>query len=84
MAKKKQDVAPIVNEEVIEETPIEEIPEEIHEEIVEEEEQPQEKGVDIDAFIERKLKVINELPNKAQAKSLAERVLRHKESRGNK
>lgn len=87
MAKKKQDVAPIVDEEIIEEIP-EEIPEEeiIEEEINEEapEEVPVQKEqkrdeVDMKAFIERKLKVINELPNKAQAKSLAERVLRHRE-----
>lgn len=37
------------------------------------------KGVNIDEFIARKLKVINELPNKAKAKALADRVLRNKE-----
>ena len=34
-----------------------------------------------EAFIARKLKVINEMPNKAKAKELAERVLRNKEVR---
>lgn len=35
--------------------------------------------VNVDDFIARKLKVINELPNKAKAKALADRVLRNKE-----
>lgn len=37
------------------------------------------KVVNVDEFIARKLKVINELPNKAKAKALADRVLRNKE-----
>ena len=37
------------------------------------------KVVSVDDFIARKLKVINELPNKAKAKALADRVLRNKE-----
>lgn len=35
--------------------------------------------VDREGFITRKLKAINEMPNKAMAKSLAQRVLRNKE-----
>ena len=63
------------------ETPVEEVVEEIVEEVVEEvvevkpEKKPMKKTVDVDAFINRKLKVINEMTNKAQAKVLAERVI---------
>lgn len=59
------------------ETPVEEVVEEIVEEVVEEkpEKKPIKKKVDVDAFINRKLKVINEMTNKAQAKVLAERVI---------
>lgn len=35
--------------------------------------------VNLEAFVTRKLKTINEMSNKAKAKSLAERVLRNKE-----
>lgn len=59
------------------ETPVEEVVEEIVEEVVEvkPEKKPMKKTVDVDAFINRKLKVINEMTNKAQAKALAERVI---------
>ena len=39
------------------------------------------KGVDVDAFIERKLKVINMMPNKVKAQSAVKRLMRHKEVR---
>lgn len=65
MSKKKEEIA----KEVIEETAPEVV------------EEPATAKVDIDAFIARKLKVINELPNKAKAKTLAERLMRHKEVR---
>lgn len=34
--------------------------------------------VDVQAFINRKLKAINNMPNKAKAKALAEKVLNNK------
>lgn len=37
------------------------------------------KAVDVDAFITRKLKVINEWPDGAKKRAAAERVLRFKE-----
>lgn len=37
------------------------------------------KSVDVDAFIARKLKVINELPDGAKKRNAAERVLKNKE-----
>lgn len=36
------------------------------------------KEVDVQAFINRKLKAINNMPNKAKARALAEKVLNNK------
>ena len=55
--------------------------------VVEEVEQPKtveapavvKKSVDVDAFIARKLKVINEWPDGAKKRSAAERLLKNKE-----
>lgn len=60
---------------------------EVVEPIVEEVEQPKKveapavvkKSVDVDAFIARKLKVINEMPDGAKKRNAAERVLKNKE-----
>lgn len=42
------------------------------------EEKKKAEKVDVQAFINRKLKAINNLPNKAKAKALAEKVLNNK------
>lgn len=42
------------------------------------------KSVDVDAFIERKLKVINEWPDGAKKRSAAERLLKNKEVKNGK
>ena len=39
------------------------------------------KGVDVDAFIERKLKVINEWPDGAKKRAAVERLFRNKEAK---
>lgn len=60
---------------------------EVVEPIVEEVEQPKKveapavvkKSVDVDAFIARKLRVINEMPDGAKKRNAAERVLKNKE-----
>lgn len=59
---------------------------EMMEPVMEEVEQPKmveapavvKKSVDVDAFIARKLKVINELPDGAKKRNAAERVLKNK------
>ena len=61
------------------ETPIEEM--EVEEEVVEEVAVPEQKGVDVEAFIQRKLYAINEMENKALAKVLAERVISNRKER---
>lgn len=38
----------------------------------------EEKKVDVAAFIQRKLKAINEMPNKAMARDLAKRLMLNK------
>lgn len=38
----------------------------------------EEKKVDVAAFIKRKLKAINEMPNKAMARDLAKRLMLNK------
>ena len=43
-----------------------------------EKETPEKKKVDVDAFIARKLKVINEMDNEAEKAFLAQRVLDNK------
>lgn len=42
------------------------------------EEKKKAKEVDVQAFINRKLKAINNMPNKAKARALAEKVLNNK------
>lgn len=42
--------------------------------MAEKENKKAENTVDVQAFINRKLKAINEMPNKAKARALAERV----------
>ncbi len=42
------------------------------------EEKKKAKDVDVQAFINRKLKAINNMPNKAKARALAEKVLNNK------
>ena len=41
---------------------------------------PVKKGVNVDAFIERKLKVINEWPDGAKKRAAVERLFRNKEA----
>ena len=43
-----------------------------------EKEAPKQEVVDVDAFVSRKLKAINEMENKAEAEFLAQRVLANK------
>lgn len=61
------------------ETPIEEM--EVEEEVIEEVAVPEPKGVDVEAFIQRKLYAINEMENKALSKVLAERVISNRKER---
>jgi len=42
---------------------------------------PVKKGVSVDAFIERKLKVINEWPDGAKKRAAVERLFRNKEAK---
>lgn len=64
------------------ETPIEEMEVEEEVEVVEEVAPiPEPKGVDVEAFIRRKLYAINEMENKALAKVLAERVVSNRKER---
>lgn len=67
MAKKKQPIEEIKAEEVMVES-VEEIAESIVQDTVDE----------LERFINRKLRVINEIPDRAKAKRLAERVLRNR------
>lgn len=65
------------------ETPYEEmeVEEEVVEEVAEEIAVPEPKGVDVEAFIQRKLYAINKMENKALAKVLAERVISNRKER---
>lgn len=50
------------------------------EEKVEVKEEKKEKKPDVEKFIERKLKVINQIPNKALAARLADKVLANRKA----
>lgn len=69
MAKKKDEIEEIVNE-------VEEVIEEPKEEAVIEE-----KPDYTEIFIERQLKAINEMSDRAKAKRLAERILRNRKGK---
>lgn len=45
------------------------------------EKKPTKKGVDVQAFIKRKLQVINAMPDGAKKRKRAERVLKNKEAK---
>lgn len=73
MAKKKTDeITEIVTEEIKEQA--EEIVEEIAEKI-------DKSDGELEKFVERKLKAINRMDNKAKAQRLAERVLRNRKGK---
>lgn len=77
--RKRSDIDPDM-EQIIEDAPAVEQPEENRE--------PKKpvvkKSVDRDAWIARKLKVINELPDGAKKRNAAERVLKNKEVKNGK
>ena len=73
--RKRAENEPSIDDPVVSEAPAEEIKE------IKKVEKPAvvKKSVDVDAFIVRKLKVINELPDGAKKRNAAERVLKNKE-----
>lgn len=73
MAKKKEiaEIEPVI-EDVATEEPVEVKPVEV---------QSSTKATDVDAFINRKLQVINNMSDPAKAKALAERVLRNRKGK---
>lgn len=53
----------------------------IDEKVEKPEKKPVKKGVDVDAFINRKLQVINAMPDGVKKQRAAQRVLRNKEAK---